>query len=313
MSRFFVVVCVLLSEFCWPAHAEQPTEQRLRVVASIAPIYCFSANVAGELADVELLLPATSGPHQFALSPSDMKALSTADVVIMNGLELEPWLEQAIESLGNQQPIIIKAGEGIELPEVVSHGADCDHGHDHDHSHEHHHHGAVNPHIWLDPMIAIKQVENIADGLAQADAANADDYRKNAAAYKATLEELDRVVRQQLAGLKDRRIITFHDAFPYFAKRYQIEVAGVFQLAPGRDPGPKRLGELREQISTQGVKAIFAEPQYSPKLLESMAADLKVPVGVLDPMGTGKAATDFYRKVTLANVAALVKALGNGQ
>ncbi len=295
-----------------PARAEEASEQRLQVVASIAPIYCFAANVAGELADVEMLLPPASGPHQFALTPSDMRALSAADVVVMNGLELEPWLEEALDSL-DQQPLVIQAAAGIDLPVVDTAGHDHHHHHDHDHDHHHHHHGAVNPHVWLDPVIAQQQVQSIADGMAKADPENAEKYQANAATYKKQLAELDRAVGEQLASLDDRRIITFHDAFPYFAKRYKLEVVANFQISPGRDPGPKRLAELREQITEHGVKALFAEPQYSPKLIESIARDSGVPVGVLDPMGSGKPGRDFYRQVTLANLAALVDALGDGE
>lgn len=165
-------------------------------------------------------------------------------------------------------------------------------------------------HEWLDPHLAMGQVEAVAEGLAKADPANAGIYRVNAAQYIAQLRSMDTEVQRMLGALPSKRIITFHDAFPYYAARYGIDVTGVFQVFSGREPTPRRIGELRQLILDGGAGVVFAEPQYSPRLLESVARDVGVPVFVLDPMGTGSASAPFYEETSLANARTLARALG---
>jgi zinc transport system substrate-binding protein len=286
---------------------------RLKVVATIAPLYCFAANVAGGHADVAMLLPPGRGPHDFSLSPSDMQLLLEADVVVMNGLGLESWLDPAIAAVGRKDLVRVDTGASLEIPEVPAAGDVLGVGHEHGGGDACRSHAHGNPHIWLDPVLAAGQVEAIARALEAADPANAGAYRANAGAYLARLRVLDEEIRAALSALPDKRIITYHDAFPYFAARYGITVAGVFQGFPGKDPTPKQIARLRDLIQKEGVRGVFAEPQFSPRLITSMAADLGIPAGVLDPMGTGRASPDFYEEVALANRDALVKALGDGR
>ncbi len=310
MSRLLGVGIALAIATVMAAEGQAVAEKNdgIRVVATIAPLVSFTMNIAGERGSVEMLYPPSQGPHDYAFSPSDIKKLQKADVLVMNGLELESGLDRLIESLGRKDLVVVNASEGLDLPKISEGHPASEHDEAHDdHGHTH---GGVNPHVWLDPVLAIGQVRAIARGLAKADPAGAATYLDNAEAYVQRLEVLDSKVRAMLVSLSDKRIITFHNAFPYFAKRYGIEVAEVFQVFPGRDPTPSRIAKLRSLMGKEGVRAVFAEPQYSPKLLESIAADLGVPVRILDPMGTGKPSPQFYEQTTLANAQMLVEALG---
>lgn len=289
------------------------TTKVLRVVATIAPLTSFAINVAGDRGSVEMLYLPSQGPHDYAFSPSDIKRLQSADVLVMNGLELETGLDKLIESLGRKELVIVDASKALKLSQISEVHQHTDHDNDlgatePDDGHKHSHDG-INPHVWLDPALAISQVEAIAAGLTQADPQGAPIYRANSKAFIKRLEALDAKVREMLEPLPDKRIITFHDAFPYFANRYGIVVAEVFQVFPGREPTPGRIAELRRLMSEEKVRAVFAEPQYSPRLLKIIAEDIGVPVRTLDPMGTGKPTADFYEATTLSNAKTLVEAL----
>ncbi len=259
-------------------------ESRLHVLATFAPMFCFAQNVAGEAADVEMLLPPNAEPHNYALSPGDLKKIARADVIVENGLGVESWLEKTLAAGTKTGVVRIVASTGIDTR-------------------------AGNPHVWLDPVLALREVENIRRGLAAKDSANSAIYAKNAEAYSEQLRKLDVEIREATAKIHDKQLLTLHDAFRYFAVRYGFEIVAVIEPFPGREPTPKYVRNLRELIVQKKVRAIFAEPQVSSQLVRSVADTLKVPVAALDPMETGAPAADFFEKGTRANLDALKKAL----
>ncbi len=305
MLKHFIWALVWLG-FGGAAALAQVEEHKLKVVTSFLPVYCFTVNVAGDLARVDNLLPPGAEPHDFQFSPREMKQLEAADLVVVNGLGLEAWLGRVVSSQSHPKKIV-EAAAGLQSELITSAPyLDLDNA------------GAsgssatesTNPHIWLDPQLAKHAVGNILLALQRADPVNAEGYARNAAAdYIARLEKLDAELRAGLAPLKGQPLITFHDAFPYFARRYELKIVGVVEKVPEVQPSPKYLSALRRVIEADKVKAIFTEPQASPKLAAQIGVDYHVAVGQLDTLETGELKPDAYELGMRANLAALEKYL----
>jgi zinc/manganese transport system substrate-binding protein len=276
---------------------------KLVILTTFGPINSLTSNVAGDAADVSALVPANAGPHDYSFSPGDIQKIARADVVIMNGAGLENWLQKGISSAAKKNLRIVDTSAGIQLisgPVMRSLPGV--------HSEPDPDAGGINPHIWLSPINAIKQVENIRDALVSADPANAAIYRANAAAYIGRLKNLDAQIRRVTASFPNKNLITFHDTFPYFARDYGLNVVATFEEFPGKEPSPRAIERLRRVIGAGHVSALFSEPQYSPRAMEVIGKEFKVPVVQLDPMETGDGSRDFYERVTQKNLDALVAA-----
>ena len=264
--------------------------------------------MAGDAAEVSALVPPNAGPHDYSFSPGDIQKIAKADVLIMNGAGLENWLQKGISSAGKKSLLVVDTSTGIQLisglvirplPGVRSEPDPDSRG--------------LNPHIWLSPINAIKQVENIRDALVSRDPANGATYRANAEAYIGRLKNLDAQIRTVTASFPNKNLITFHDTFPYFARDYGFNVVATFEEFPGKEPSPRAIERLRKIIGAGHVSALFSEPQYSPKAMEVFGREFKVPVVQLDPMETGDGSKDFYERVTQKNLDALVAAFHGGR
>jgi len=307
MKRFWIVFCSLI--FLSPLLPAEP----LRILTTFAPIDSLTRNVVGDAAKVDMLLPAGATPHGYAISPGDLKKIAQADVIVMNGLGAEEWLSTAFAQGGESSRLVIDSSEGIEPITGVTPIKMKKEEHDHDHHADHHHHGHdhgdANPHVWLDPVLAMKQVKNIQDALIKRDPDNADQYRENSEAYLQELEALNQEIQAVTDSLSNRNLITFHDAFVYFAKRYGFDLIGVIQTFPGREPSPKYLQQLRNAIQENDVRVLFTEPQFQPRILESLADDLDLPIATLDTLEAGEPSPSFYITAMKKNLATLKSSL----
>ena len=296
------VLPVPLAFFLWMLIACDGSS-RLAVLTSFAPIHSLALNVAGEVADVSVLIPPATGPHDYFFSPSDLAKIARADVLIVNGVGLESWLDKGIRAVGKQDLRIVDSSRGINLITGIEMrnlaGAKSEPDPDA---------GGPNPHIWLSPRNAIQQVKNICEGLAARDPQNAPGYRNNADAYVHRLATLDADILAATSSLPNKVLITFHDTFPYFARDYGFTVAATFEGFPGKEPSPRAIKQLREIIESAHVAALFSEPQYSAKAMQVFAQEFKIPVVQLDPMETGEGGRDFYERVMRKNLQTLVSA-----
>jgi zinc transport system substrate-binding protein len=281
------VAATVLAGFAGTAVAQG---HKIKVLATFLPVYCFTANVAGDLADVDHLLPVGAEPHDFQFTPREMRKLEAADVVVLNGLGIESWLDRAIESAGGSKELV-RAGEGLSS-ELIPQAQYITGGEDQAATKG----SAPNPHIWLDPRLAAREVTNIAAALEKADPANSAGYEKNAQAYLARLAKLDADLAAELAPLKGRSIITSHDAFPYFARRYRLRIAGVIEPKAEVVPSLRYLDELEKTVKREGVAVIFGETESSPKLAGQIGADCQVPVAILDTIETGDFSPGAYEE-----------------
>lgn len=285
MKNLLLVPCIALLAACKPsAEAGKGAEPgKLRVLATFLPVYAHAAAIVGDHAIVESIITGDVGAHDFSPRPADIQRIAEADVLVFNGAGMEPWLDDLVRHSAKKDLKKVDLSANIELlanPPVF--GA------------AHTSNGEPNPHLWLDPVIAIRQVETLRDALTAADPEGAGIYQKNAADYIAKLRELDADFQRVLGPLPSKKLVTFHDAFPYLAKRYGLEYVGYIAEFPERDPAPSELAALIGRIHAAGVKVLFAETGYEPALLQRVATDAGARVSTLDTLEVGPSGPDAY-------------------
>jgi len=289
---------------CAVAAAVQAATSSFTVVASFYPVYLATRNVTRDVPGVQVvsLAPATAGClHDYELTPADVKILELADVLVINGAGMEPMLEPWIKR--RPELPVIDASKGIALI-TQSSQHHCHHGHHHTCET-----AAPNPHYWLSVSRYIQHVDTIAQGLAAADPARAHLYRTNATVYIAVLRQLREELRQMLAGVSQRELITMHDAFPYFAQEFGFTIAGVVQREPGHAPSARHMAELAQLIKNKGLRAIFTEPQYSDAPARTLARETGVAVAALDSIVTGPDDLNAYADAMRRNARTLAAVL----
>ncbi len=274
--------------------------EKTKVVTTFLPIYLFTKAVAGNVADVEILVPPGTEVHEYQATPENVKAIATANVLVKNGLALEEFLENTVKNAENSKLTEIDASKGIKpLNEISPVVRTTEEEKDHDHEH-----AQGNPHVWLDPVLAKQQVTNIRDGLIAADPANKVTYEANAAAYIKELESLNSEFRQTLQKTPSCTFVTFHDAFPYLAQRYNLKQVAVVQI-PEDQLSPTDVQNAVNAVKKFKVKALFSEPGVDNKLLTSLSKDLKLNLRTLDSLETGETDPQHYFKAMKANLQTL--------
>jgi ABC-type Zn uptake system ZnuABC Zn-binding protein ZnuA len=256
---------------------------RLTVIAAESFLADITKNVAGDKMEVESLVPAGADPHGFELTPADAARVARCDVLVLNGTGLEAFLEDTMDSIGGDS-MVIEASAGLssrvarEGEEVAAEDAESEHE-DGDHQHD-----EGDPHYWLDPILVVKYVENIRDGLCAADPTNAAAYQANAAAYITSLGELDVWIKEKVAEIPpaERLLVTNHESLGYFADRYGFKVIGTIMPSVSADSSPsaQQLAQLIAAIREAEVKAIFLETGSNSQLAEQVASETGVRVVV---------------------------------
>ena len=262
-------LCLLLTGCGSTNTAGGGKDGSFHIVTSFYPMYVATINITQGVDGVtvtNMTKPQTGCLHDYQLMTEDMKTLEKADAFVINGAGMESFLDKVVEQQKNLK--IIDASKGIELLK------DDD---------------EENPHVWLSVTDAILQVKNIAEQLKAADPKHADAYEKNAAAYIKKLEALKTEMHAELDTVPNKDIVTFHEAFPYFAKEFGLNIISVVEREPGTEPTPAELQETIEQVKKLPVKVLFTEPQYSPSAAETIARETGAKIYTLDPVVTGEA------------------------
>jgi zinc transport system substrate-binding protein len=284
---------VFLVAFALAFAPSSAAAEPLRVLTSFLPMEIFTRNVVGDTPGVTVvpMLPASMGcPHDYALTPGDMKKIASADLFVANGRGMEEFLGEPVRR-ANPKIRVVETAQGV-LPIREGHG-----------------HGEVNPHTWVSPRNAILQVREIEKALSGAMPAGAPSFRRNADAYIARLSALAAEFEEAAKAFRRRNIVTFHNVFDYLARDIGLTVAGEIETAPGQEPSAGEIRNLSRTIREKKVPAVFSEPQYSPKLAEALAREAGVPVRVLDPVATGSPALTAYEDAMRRNLATLTEAL----
>jgi zinc transport system substrate-binding protein len=264
----------------------------LSIVTSFYPMYIFTENIIKGIPNITLsnmTEPQTGCLHDYQLRPSDLKNLENANVFIINGAGMESFLDRVLEEYPKLP--VIQAAEGIPLIKDTA--------------------GLDNPHVWVSISGAIEEVKAIGSGLQRINPANAQAYKINTEAYVKKLETLRDKMHQKLDGLPNRDIVTFHEAFPYFAKEFNLNILAVIEREPGSEPSAGELASTIQIIKDKGSKILFAEPQYTPKAAKTISDETGAKIFMLDPAVTGQLenSSDSYEKIMETNMLVLEDAL----
>jgi zinc transport system substrate-binding protein len=329
VKRTFLLSVGLVLALAGCSNADKPNEgsdkAQLNVVTTFYPMYEFSRQVAGEYANVVALVPTGVEPHDWEPSAQDMAKIKEADIFVYNG-GVEGWVDDALSSASNDKRIVVEASHGIELMEGVDDGHNHGHehegetGHEHeedhegeaghegeaDHGHEEGHSHVLDPHVWLDPVLAQQQIATIQAAFEQADPQNAANYKKNAEAYIAKLQELDESFRSTLKDAKRKEFVTQHAAFGYLAKRYGLTQVPIAGLSPDQEPAPDRMVEIIDFAKEHQVKTIFFETLVQPKVAQTIANEIGAQTDVLNPL---EGLTEEDQKQNLDYIGAMEKNL----
>ena len=286
---------------------ESNKDETLKVTTSFYPVYLLTKEITKDIEGVEVtnLVSETTGClHNYSLTTEDLKQIEESDVMIINGAGMETFIEDVTKD--NEKVQVIDSSMGIELIEQLNHEHEHE-NHKHDHEEETHHH-EVNSHIWLSPNNAIKQIENIANGLGKIDSKNEEKYKANCEEFKSELEKLNEDYKIGIGDVKNKNIVTFHEAFPYLAKEYNLNIASTVQREEGSEPSAKELQETIEIIKEKEIKTIFIEPQYPAKVAETISKETGATICILDPAVTNEN-NKTYIEIMYENLEALKEAL----
>ena len=262
---------------------ENTESDKLQVVTTFYPMYDFTKQVAQDDAEVSMLLEAGMEVHSFEPSSQMIAEIQDADVFIYNSPEMETWVPDVLASIDTSDMVVICASDAITLLEYEGEA----HAHDHEseekganagHSH------TVDPHVWLDPVLAQTEVSTIAEGLAEADPDNAEDYLENAGIYNGKLNELDEAYRAAFEGTENRTFVTQHAAFAYLAARYDLNQISVTGLNAEVEPSAAALATLSDYVKANNISHIYFENNASSQTAETLAEEVGVELAVLSPL-----------------------------
>ena len=293
--------------------SQASSASRMKVMASFYPLQYLTEKIGGDLVEVESLTPPGAEPHDLELSNQKVQQLSQAGAVVyLKGFQSA--VDKAIEL--NAPKTVIDVSPSVDLVDAEKHESELDvaeeaAGHDHEHSEEahDHDHGSTDPHFWLDPTRMASAATHIGDALAQADPANAETYKKNAASVKSQMEALSKKLVDGTSKCQHKEFVTSHEAFGYLADRTGLTQLGLSGLDPDSTPSPARLKQISDAVKAKGITTIFTEELLSPKVAETLANDLGITTAVLDPIESQADASKDYAAVMDENLSALQKAL----
>ena len=254
----------------------------LKVLATFFPVYYDSIDVLGTRGNVSLLVPFSVDVHQFEPTPSAVRAVQSADVLVFNGAGLEPWIPSIVAAAGNSNLVLVNASQDVPLihvPQQYQNG-----------------NRTVDPHVWIDPVLAQLQVNNILQGMIKADPGDASYFTANANALNAKFQFMDQELRTGTANVATRTFVSFHEAFGYLAKEYnlvQVSIAGPFE----EEPTPTDISNAIAVINQNHLCVAFAESLENPAPVDAVANQTHAHVWILDPM-EGLSASDVNAKVT---------------
>lgn len=304
-----VVLSVLLTACGGQEKKEASSNEKIQVMTTFYPMYEFTKQVVGDKGDIELLIPAGTEPHDFDPSAKDLAKISDSDVFVYNSPELETWTDNLTDTIDTKQTEIIQASKDIKLMEGTEHEHEEAHDHDTQEHEEHGHSHELDPHVWLDPALAIKEVETIRDQLSKKYPDDKAAFEKNAASYIDELKKLDEEFQTAFKDAKNKTFVTQHAAFGYLANQYGLTQEAIAGISPDQEPSPSRLSELKHYVDDNQVKVIYFEENASSKVAETLSKETGVKLEVLNPLEslTDKQIKDGedYLSVMRENLAAL--------
>jgi zinc transport system substrate-binding protein len=307
--------CLLGTAFSAPVLAAP------KVITSVVPVYGIVSAVMGDIGQPELLLKGSSSEHRATFSPQQVAELGRADVVFIIGHGLEAKLAQmsGSEAVNGKAFVELSEAAGVATLPIREGGTweahDHEEGHDHDHEAEHADEQAgvlsFDPHVWLDPANAKAMAAAAVAELSKADPSNAGVYEANGKAFAASLDALSGEITAELAPVKDKPFIVFHDAYQYFERRFGLAGAGSISDVSAQSPSAQRLEEIRNRLKETKAACVFREPQYDGKVVATVVEGTDASEGVLDPLGaTLEPGPGVYQQILLGLAKNLKSCLG---
>jgi zinc transport system substrate-binding protein len=274
-----IIISPIIFSGCSGASGEEEPEEesKINIVTSIFPISEIAEKVGSEKVAVTNITPIGVGPHDYEPTPKEVILLNKADLVILNGAGMESWSEDIVSNLKEKNiPVLILADHVSTLIE---------HEEGNSEENNHHHHGKYDPHFLIDPVIYMEEIDSVTNTIIGIDPENSDYYKENSKAYSEKILELHQTLSSELSNCRIRTIVTNHEAFNYFAKRYGLELIAIAGISPDVEPSSKKLAELANLIEEKDVKYIFTETLVSPKFAQTLAEETGAKTLILNPMG----------------------------
>jgi zinc transport system substrate-binding protein len=269
--KFLILTLLLFPALSCRKNSESEGGKKLRVITTLFPLYDFSREIAGDKAEITMLLPPGMEPHGFEPKPEDIIRISKADLFVYTNKYMEPWAGDLLKGIGNERLLVVDASKGVKFLPAAGHD---EHGGEEVDEHGHGHGEGMDPHIWLDFDNAVKMVNTIAEGMAGKDPGNRGYYMERAAAFTKRLNSLDERFRK---GLSECRSHTFlhggHYAFGYLAARYGLSYKAAYAVSANSEPTPRRIAELVNLMKENNLKYIFYEELISPTMADAIARE----------------------------------------
>lgn len=280
-----------------PASADAPASPKIKVITTMSVLADMVANVGGDRVQAENIIPIGAGPEDYQPTPQDAQKIAMADIVFYNGHGLEEWLDDLFKSAGKPDQPQIAVSEGLQAVDVGS--EDFAEG---------------NPHFWMSAVYGAKYVDRIRDGLIQVDPAGKQQYTQNATAYQQQLIALNAELHSMADALpaSERKLVTNHDALPYFASEYGFTVVGSILMNPESEISAGDLASLVQAIKQEHVKAVFSESQFSAKMTQTLASEAGIKVVAdlyTDTLGDGQSGVGSYIEMLRYDMKTVVDAL----
>ena len=303
---------------CGTEASDEPVDpNRLQVMASFYTMYDFAQKIGGEHVQVTCMVPSGTEPHDWEPSTKDITRMEQADVFIYNGAGMEHWVSDVLAGLSNKKLISVEASQGVSLlrsaeeedghdHEAVHADEDEEDSHEHDDAdaedavheedaadrvvaaapdgHDAHEHGEYDPHVWLDPMNAKQEMQNICEALSEADPEHRADYQANYEKWAKQLDELDETYQTTLENLSERNIVVAHEAYGYLCRRYNLTQVSIEGMSPDSEPDPGRMADIIDFVRANDVRAIFFEELSGSRTAETVAAETGVKLLTLSPL-----------------------------
>ncbi|MEC0313627.1 metal ABC transporter substrate-binding protein [Bacillus subtilis] len=273
---FVIAACFLLVAACGNSSTKgsaDSKDDKLHVVTTFYPMYEFTKQIVKDKGDVDLLIPSSVEPHDWEPTPKDIANIQDADLFVYNSEYMETWVPSAEKSMGQGHAVFVNASKGIDLME----GSEEEHE-EHEHSH------AMDPHVWLSPVLAQKEVKNITAQIVKQDPDNKEYYEKNSKEYIAKLQDLDKLYRTTAKKAEKKEFITQHTAFGYLAKEYGLKQVPIAGLSPDQEPSAASLAKLKTYAKEHNVKVIYFEEIASSKVADTLASEIGAKTEVLNTL-----------------------------
>jgi zinc transport system substrate-binding protein len=288
MKKLVICICALCF-FAAGCGRKQETKAGFTVMTSFYPVYIVAKNITQDVPGVlalNMTPPLTGCLHDYSMTTEDMKHLEKGNLFLINGAGMESFTDKVAQKFPSLKTAELSTG----IP-LIRDGE-----------------GNVNPHVWVSVTNMIMMTHTCADILAARDSEHAAQYRENEKKYAAALASLKAEMDREMKPFKGKKIVTFHEAFPYFAKEYGLVTAAVIEREPGSEPSAKELSVTIDTVRAAGVKVLFAEPQYPSSAAEAVARETGATVYTLDPAVTGEDRADAYLDIMKKNLGVLKSA-----